>query len=123
MSGKKFDDGKAPWHLLPYTAITEVIKVLQHGAIKYGEFNWMSGLEYSRVYSALMRHLTAWWQGEDKDPETGLSHLAHVACNALFLLTFILANRNDLDNRPCMVIDEEESYDDKIIKAAKKRKK
>ena len=36
----------------------------------------------------MCRHIFAWWGGEDKDPETGFSHLAHAACCLLFLMEF-----------------------------------
>lgn len=95
--GLKFDDGKLPLELPPYDAIREIAKVLQFGAKKYGANNWRKGLSYSRLFGALMRHLWAWWLGEDKDPETGFSHLAHAGCCLLFLLHFVL--RNAPDNR------------------------
>lgn len=82
----KDDGGKAPWHLLPFDALREVVAVLAFGAGKYGERNWEAGLSYSRCFSAAQRHLTAWWMGENADPETGCSHLAHACCCVLFLL-------------------------------------
>ncbi len=36
----------------------------------------------------MCRHIFAWWGGEDKDPETGFSHLAHAGCCLLFLMEF-----------------------------------
>jgi hypothetical protein len=41
-----------------------------------------------RYFAALMRHLTAWWDGERADPESGLHHLAHAGCCLLFLIWF-----------------------------------
>lgn len=58
------------------------------GAEKYGERNWERGIAWSRVFAAALRHLWAWWRGENADPETGLPHLAHAACNLLFLLAY-----------------------------------
>lgn len=49
---------------------------------------WRYGYPYSLNYSALLRHLTAWWGGEDIDPENGTSHLMAVAWHALALWTF-----------------------------------
>jgi hypothetical protein len=34
----------------------------------------------------MMRHLNAWRDGEDLDPESGISHLAHIACSCNILL-------------------------------------
>lgn len=98
--GLKFDQGKPRMELLPMAALQEVSKVLTFGASKYADNNWRGGINYSRIYGALLRHLTAFVEGEEKDPETGLSHIAHLACNSLFLLTFILEGRKELDDRP-----------------------
>jgi hypothetical protein len=46
-----------------------------------------------------MRHLSAWWQGEDKDPETGMSHMLHAAWNALTLVAYELRGIGE-DDRP-----------------------
>lgn len=53
-----------------------------------GDRNWEHGMDWSRVYGAMLRHQNAWWSGEDTDPESGRSHLWHVACCAAFLLTY-----------------------------------
>lgn len=84
----KFDDGKDPWHLVPWDAVKGIVKVLGFGARKYSERNWEKGMDWSRCYGALTRHLTAWWQGEDKDSETGYSHLWHAGCSLFFLIAY-----------------------------------
>lgn len=99
--GVKADTDKLCWHLLPFGAVSEVVAVLQYGAEKYAPFNWYKGMDYSRCFNSTQRHLTAWLAGEDKDPETGLSHLAHAACNLLFLLAFVREGRGN-DDRPPM---------------------
>lgn len=88
VEGRKDDHDKAPWHLLPPDALKQIVLVLQFGADKYGDRNWEKGMNWSRPFSALMRHMWAWWRGEDRDPETGLSHLAHAGCCILFLLDY-----------------------------------
>lgn len=90
MEGLKFDEGKVRLDLLPFDALTEVAKVLTHGANKYGDRNWEKGMKWGRLLGAALRHLFAWARREDLDPETGLSHLAHAACSVLFLLTYTL---------------------------------
>ena len=86
--GHKADDGKLPYDLVPPDALEEIIKVLAFGAKKYAPRNWEKGMKWSRPFSALMRHMWAWWRGEHKDPETGISHLAHAGCCVLFLLAY-----------------------------------
>jgi hypothetical protein len=86
--GLRYDQGKLPFHLLPPEMETGVAAVLQKGAVKYAERNWELGMNYSRVYSSLRRHLNAWWSGEENDPETGLPHVDHIATNVAFLQAY-----------------------------------
>jgi Domain of unknown function (DUF5664) len=95
----KFDAGKLPLHLLPLDVLVEVTKVLQFGAGKYAPNRWRGGIAYSRVYAATLRHMFAWWQGEENDAETGLSHLAHALTELAFLHAFTIRARVDLDDR------------------------
>ena len=97
--GKKFDQNKLRYDLLPWDAIAELTKILMFGAHKYGERNWEKGIRFSRLFSATLRHLLAWWKREENDPETGLSHLAHATVNLLFLLTYQLEKTPNLDDR------------------------
>lgn len=84
----KFDTDKLPLNLLSTEAMNQTAAVLKFGAQKYAEHNWRNGFVWSRPLAAAMRHLTAFNDGEDKDPESGLSHLAHAACCIMFLLEF-----------------------------------
>lgn len=95
------DAGKDPWHLLPFDALREVVLVLAFGANKYRERGWESGMAWSRCVASLQRHFFEWYQlRNDRDPETGLLHLGHIACNALFLVAFQLRGMVDDDDRP-----------------------
>lgn len=94
----KFDQDKPPMHLLSNEALLEIAKVMQFGANKYHAHNWRKGFLWSRPLAAAMRHLGAFNDGEDKDPESGLSHLAHAACNLLFLIEFE-KHHPELDDR------------------------
>ena len=98
-AGIKHDAGKVPLDLLPMRALTEVGKVLQFGAKKYAANNWRAGIQWSRLIAAALRHLFAFARGEDVDEETGLCHLAHASCCILFLLTYWLEEKNNLDDR------------------------
>lgn len=84
--GTKHDSGKVPLELIPTKALEDIAKALDFGAKKYGRWNWTKGFKYTRLIGAAMRHLYAYNAGEDKDPESGLSHLAHCACCIVFLL-------------------------------------
>jgi len=84
----KFDEDKNRMELIPVYPIQEIGRVMTFGASKYADRNWEKGFKYSRVIGALLRHIFAWYSGEDKDPETGISHLAHAGCCLFFLLEF-----------------------------------
>lgn len=88
MDAKKFDKEKPQLALLPRHPLCDITSVLMFGAEKYGVYNWRKGMEWNRLASATMRHIMAWVDCEDKDPESGLPHLAHAACNLLFLLEY-----------------------------------
>ena len=64
-----------------------------------GAWNWSNGIAYSRLYGALQRHMTAWYTGQELDPETGKSHLWHAGCCIMFLIE-MAELRTDLDDRP-----------------------
>jgi hypothetical protein len=77
---------KCPLWLLPPGALIETAWVHKLGNEKYGAWNWRkTGVNASTYISAIMRHLLAWSGGEDLDPESGRSHLGHIAacCNIL----------------------------------------
>lgn len=87
----KHDSGKADWSLMPFEAVEEINKVLEFGAKKYAAHNWKQGggFKYTRILNSLLRHIFAFMRGEDKDPESGLSHMAHAGCNILFILYYL----------------------------------
>lgn len=97
--GMKFDQGKIRWDLLSPEFLEGTAQVLTFGAKKYGDRNWELGMDWNRPFGALMRHLWAWWRGEDYDIESGLHHLDHAACNLLFLVTYV-KRKVGTDTRP-----------------------
>jgi hypothetical protein len=96
--GVKYDDGKLRFDLIPAIPLEQVAAVYTFGAGKYEDHNWRKGLKFSRVFAATLRHLWAFWRGEDNDPETGIPHPAHAAWGCLTLLEF-LRTRKDFDDR------------------------
>jgi hypothetical protein len=90
--GRKFDGDKLRYDLVPMDALDEVVRRFTHGAAKYAPGNWQTVDDAVERYSAaLMRHYSAYRQGERMDPEApGLSHIGAVAWNALALVWFEL---------------------------------
>lgn len=86
--GLRLNEGKLPLELVPPSAIFALGSVLAAGAKKYAPRNWERGMKWSVCYACCLRHLLKWFSGEDKDPETGLSHLYHALCNIAFLIEY-----------------------------------
>ncbi len=79
-------------------AIKAVAAVAEMGANKYVRHNWKKGFDSSSILDSLLRHLVAYQNGEDIDPESGLQHLGHAAWNVLALIEN-QAIHPELDNR------------------------
>jgi hypothetical protein len=78
---------KPQLHLIPKVALEEQAKALKCGADKYGEANWRQNNVCQSTYvSAMMRHIAAFQDGEDLDPESGASHLGHVMAGCAIIL-------------------------------------
>lgn len=97
---RAFGVRKPSAQFIPPVAIIEESVVMALGAAKYGAFNWQDDLvDATTYYSAAIRHLLQWFSGEDRDAESGASHLAHVrACMAI--LIDAQASGKLIDDRP-----------------------
>jgi hypothetical protein len=84
--------------LIPKRALARVAEHYAAGSEKYEDWNWRKGYPWSWSLDSLYRHLAAFEDGEDIDPETGTHHLAAVAWHALTLLTFV-EEHPELDDR------------------------
>ena len=76
---------KLRWGLVPWKQMEDVVKVLMGGASKYSDDNWMK-VDIERYRDAILRHELAYQGGEIMDKDSGIHHLAHVVCNALFIM-------------------------------------
>jgi hypothetical protein len=108
LQGKRFNAGKPRIDLVAPSILTAIGEVAAFGASKYGDRNWEKGMEFGKVYASLMRHLIAWWQGEEKDAESGLPHLCHIAWNVQALVEYDRRVKNgtlpaEVDDRPHVV--------------------
>ena len=83
----KADQGKPHPSLVPVALIEGVMAVMEYGNQKYHDpDNWKT-VEPERYHQAMLRHILAAWNDPYKvDPESGLLHIQHVACNIAFLL-------------------------------------
>lgn len=82
---------------IPPVAVLHLGKAMRNGADKYGRFNWREhSVTASVYYDAMMRHLLAYWDGEEIAEDSGCHHLAHVmACCAILLDASASGKLND----------------------------
>ena len=78
--------GKARMSLVLRSTVEGIARVRGYGADKYGDpENWKT-VSDGLYWDAILRHVYAAMDGEQLDKESGLPHLAHAACNVMFLL-------------------------------------
>lgn len=98
-TGRKNDSQKTRLELIAPEALEALGRVLTYGTRKYEPWNWRYGMNWSRPYGALLRHLNAWWSREDNDLESGYSHLWHAFCELMFLVVYEVQGLGH-DDRP-----------------------
>jgi len=91
---------KVPLHVVSSPVMMEVGLAMMEGDRKYGGHNYrVAGVRASVYYDALQRHIMAWWEGEDTDKDSGLSHVTK-AISTLFVLRDAMLNDMCTDDRP-----------------------
>ena len=96
----KITKGKNRLQALVPSFLWEIGLVQTHGDTKYSPLNWTGGKDHPEEYiGAIFRHFLKYSSGEKLDPETGLSHLAHIACSLSYLYWF--DNGDVIPNRVC----------------------
>lgn len=81
----RFNEGKPQYSLVDLSSLEPCARVLEFGAEKYARNNWKKGMPMAKIIDSMLRHISALQKGEMLDPESGLSHIGHIQCNALFL--------------------------------------
>ena len=91
---------KAPLSCVPASVLLETGTAMLEGASKYGRHNYRAvGVRASVYYDATMRHMMQWWEGEDIDPDSGLSHVTK-AIASLVVLRDAMIQQKLTDDRP-----------------------
>lgn len=92
---------KVPISVVSMPVLGEVALALLEGARKYGRHNYREAGVRASVYidAVMMRHLGPFWEGEDIDPDSGLSHITK-AIAGLVVLRDSMIQGNWEDDRP-----------------------
>lgn len=89
------NSGKPKLSMVALDCLVPCAQVLAFGARKYARDNWRKGMPVTEILDSLLRHIASMQKGERIDQESGLSHIGHIQCNAMFL-----ANPNNIDDLP-----------------------
>jgi hypothetical protein len=99
-SGARANEGKVSLSLIPFHLFAGAARVLMAGKLKYADWNWAKGMNWSIPVDCILRHLSKWWWlGEDNDEETGEHHLDYIICNLIMLRHYVEAYKAG-DDRP-----------------------
>lgn len=91
---------KVPFHCVPCGPLLEMGLAMMEGGRKYGTHNYRAiGVRMSTYYNAVMRHMMAWWEGENIDPDSGVHHIVKAMTSLLVLRDSMLMG-NCEDDRP-----------------------
>lgn len=97
---------KAPISTMSGVVLQEVGVAMLEGARKYGRHNYrVSGVRASVYYDAAFRHLIAWFEGQDTDPDSGINHVTK-SIASLFVLRDAMINGKMVDDRPPKVNED-----------------
>lgn len=93
---------KPPMSTVPCPVLFEIGAAMLEGAAKYRRHNYrVSGVRMSVYYDAALRHLMAWWEGEDIDPESGLHHVSKAIAGLVVLRDAMMNDMVSDDRPPC----------------------
>ena len=97
---------KVPMSTVSAPVLAEISLGMLEGACKYGRHNYrMVGVRSSVYYDATMRHLMAWWEGQDIDPASGLHHVTKAITSLVVLRDAMLHGMCDDDRPPSLSVD------------------
>lgn len=102
---------KVPFSTIPGPVLAEIALALGEGARKYGRHNWRKADIYASVYyDGALRHLVSWWEGEDIDPDSGVSHITKAIAGLIIARDAMMTGRMR-DDRPPFTHDQSFMFD------------
>lgn len=96
---------KVPMHCVSARVLMELGLAMMEGGRKYGTHNYRKmGVRGSVYYDATMRHIMDWWEGQDIDPDSGVSHIIKAIAGLVVMRDSMLMD-NFEDDRPIRLPD------------------
>ena len=93
--------------VVPLTVIAELGVAMLEGARKYGRHNYrVAGVRASVYVDAAIGHIMQWWEGEDTDPDSGLSHVTKAIASLTVLRDAMIQDMLTDDRPPRGNLDE-----------------
>lgn len=93
----RYNQGKVEWSLVDYKSLEPMVRVLEYGCKKYARNNWRKGMPATQIIESMLRHTYKLLEGELVDPESGVEHVGHIQCNALFL-SYVLREKPEFND-------------------------
>lgn len=94
--GLRYNTGKRKWSLVHFKSLEPMIEVMEFGMKKYARDNWKEGFDKQEILESLQRHLAKLFDGEEIDQESGLQHIGHILCNAMFYSYYASKETNEI---------------------------
>lgn len=96
---------KPSYSTVPVPVLYELGAAITEGARKYGAYNWrVAGVRTSVYIDAARRHLDSFWEGENIDPDSGLSHITKAIASLTVLRDAQIQGMVQNDDRPPMTM-------------------
>lgn len=93
----RYNQGKVEWSLVDFKSLEPMVRVLEYGVKKYARNNWKKGMPATQIIESMLRHTYKLLEGELVDPESGIEHIGHIQCNALFL-SYVLSEKPEFND-------------------------
>ena len=93
----RYNQGKVEWSLVDFKSLEPMVRVLEYGCRKYARNNWRKGMPATQIIESMLRHTFKLLEGELVDPESGIEHIGHIQCNALFL-AYVLREKEEFND-------------------------
>jgi hypothetical protein len=103
---------------VPMTVMNEVGVGMLEGARKYGRHNYrVAGVAASVYVDAAIGHIMQWWEGEDYDQDSDLSHVTKAICSLVVLRDAMIQDMLNDDRPPKAKLDHWREEMQKVVTA------